>query len=441
MSVNFAGESGARAARRRFLKSVGITAAGLGLGFGGSSAPAAAGEGALPGAGAEAWDAAGRSLPRDIRITGLKTFLIGHMVFVKVYTDEGITGLGEGSYRGRAKTVEAAIREQERMLVGRDPMQIEKLWQGMFRWPRARAGVILCSAISAIDIALWDIKGKLLGVPIYQLLGGAARDRIRLYVMVQRPTIEMIRERVRRRVDEGFTCVRTGIAWHEGSVLKRPWDLQRAVEIIRAIREEAGDSVDIIDDAHGLMTAEMVVEYAAAIEPYRLLFLEDPVQPENLDALEWIGRHTRIPLAIGEIMYGKYQFQPLVARRLVSYVRPDVIHAGGITECKKIAAMAEANFMDLAPHVAPGPVSNLASAHVAACSPNCSIVEMSGIPGTSRMFQEVFDNDVVVQDGYAMLPDRPGLGCELNEEAAAEYSYAETDLRRLKWDDGAPTDW
>jgi len=377
-------------------------------------------------------------LPPDIKITALKTFPVGNMVFVKVYTNQGVTGLGEGSFTGRAATVKAAIEEHERLLIGRNPTEIELLWQQMFRWPRARSGPMLNAALSAIDIALWDILGKLLDVPIYKLLGGPARRRIRLYVHVRGQTPEALAEQTAKAKAEGFTAVRSGLAFQRGLTVERPWDLKHAVSLIEAIRKAAGDDVDIIDDVHGMLTADHVLEYARAIEPFRLLFLEDPTLPDDLGALRWIGNHTAIPLAIGESHYGKQAFREVINERLVSYVRPDVIHVGGITEARKVAAMAEANHISVSLHVAPSPVSNLAAAHVAASATNCTIVENTARPAAQDLFK---GGDIRVENGYAILPDKPGLGCDLDEALAEKLPYQPNDLPRFEFEDGSVSDY
>ena len=428
--------------RRGFLRKTGLCVAGIGAaGF--LHAPTL---GADPrrGASSSSLLAGGRTgtQPAAMKITAVRTFLVGPRLFVKVHTDAGLTGLGEGSLSGRSGTVAQAVLEQERLLVGRDPRDIELLWQQMARWPRHRGGPILSAALSAIDIALWDILGKSLNVPIWRLLGGAARRNIRLYVHVQGGTGQAIAEKVQAAKEEGFTAVRSGLAFLQGRVVKRPWDLKTAVALVASMREAAGDNVDIMDDAHGMLTSTMALEYAKAVEAYRLLMLEDPVQPDDLEGLKWIGQHTSVPLGIGESLYGKSAFRPIVFGHLASYLRPDVILAGGLTECRKIAALAEANFIDLALHVAPSAVSNLAAAHLAAATTNCVIVENTCRPAKAAVRNDLFmDGDITIQDGYALLPDKPGLGCDLDEQVAAKLPARPNDPPRLEYDDGSVSDW
>ena len=382
-------------------------------------------------------------IPSGIRITGLKTFVVHlgsvNWVFVKVFTNEGITGLGEGSVTSKEATIEAAIMEHERMIVGKDPTKIELLWQAMYRWPRWRGGPVLNSAISAVEIALWDILGKILDVPVYKLLGGEARDRIRLYTHGSGATPQQAAETVRRVKEDGYNAVKTGPRVHDGEVIKRPWNLTRAVKIIEAMREAGGDEFDILIDAHGLLNPVMVLEYANAIEHCRPMFLEEPIQPEDLDMLEWLGNHTHVPLATGERLFTKFGFKDLISRHLVSYVQPDVCHAGGISECKKIAAMAEANFIDMALHNPQSLVSTLASLHIDACTPNCVIQETAR--RREPWLQDLFyGEDITITNGFASLPDKPGLGCDLNEKVAAEHPYQPVNRAAMKFEDGSVTD-
>ncbi len=415
----------ARMHRRRFLECLGLSASGFAVASFGPYQSLWAG------------------IPPGIKITAIKTFLVDRMVFVKIYTNKGITGLGEGSITGQQLSVEARIRDFESMLIGRDPTDIEFLWQAMYRWPRAHGGAVANSAISAIDIALWDIMGKLLDVPIYKLLGGAARRKVRLYAHAYAKNPELMKESVARLLEEGFTAVRSGLAFTSFDVIRRPWNLRLAVAFIEAMREAAGEDVDILDDAHGLMTPVMALEYARAIESYRLMFLEDPVQPEDIENLKWIRDHTAVPIAIGESHYTKYDFREIIHRNLANFVRPDVILAGGITECRKIGIMANAQFIDMALHVAPSPVSNLASLHVSASSPNGVIQENTGRPGRrSQWIIDLFNgDDISITGGYADLPDKPGLGCDLNEEIAARHPYQPGNPPWMKFEDGSVSDW
>ena len=381
------------------------------------------------------------SIPSGIKITGVKTFVVRQKVYVKILTNKGVTGLGECWIQSLAQTVDAAIRDLGRILIGRDPTNIEFIWQALFRWPRQRGGSILNGAISAIDIALWDILGKVLDTPIYKCLGGAARDKIRLYCHAGGRTPEAMAEAVRRSVeDEGFTIVRSGIAWAK-PITKRPWDLKLAVSLIEAMRIAAGENVDIIDDAHGLMTPVMVLEYLTAIEPYRMMYVEDPVHPENMAGLKWLQEHTRVPLGIGESNYTKYGFTEIIKNHLANYVRPDVYMAGGIAECKKIGAMAESNFIDMTLHGGFSPVHSLASMHVAAATPNCVASETHKLPRPQWVQDMFYGDDIIYTDGYAQLPTKPGLGCDLDEAVAAKHPFEVIEMPHYVYEDGSVSDW
>lgn len=403
--------------RRRFLQKLAV-----------STAPLVAASSQLPAA-----------IPTDVRITGLKTFRIDDEVYLKVFTDQGVVGEGHTTVHRKAATCEAAVRDLERVIVGQDPTRIEYLWQAMYRWPRWRGGPILNAAISGVDLALWDILGKLLDVPVYRLLGGAARDRIRLYIHGSGPDAVQLARRA------GFTAIKTSPVVTDTvdgrRVIRRPWNLKRAVKVIEDMRIAAGDEFDILIDAHGLLTPVMALEFAKAIEPYRIMFLEEPVQLEGNDALEWLGRQTTVPMATGERHTTKWMFEDIIARHLVSYVQPDVIQCGGITELKKIAAMAEAQFIEVAPHC-PGSLSTglgLASLHLDASTSNCVIQESRPSPTGQRL--DLFSGrKITVKDGYAELPPWPGLGLKIDEEVAKRYPPPEPNPQ-VYFEDGSVADY
>ena len=378
-------------------------------------------------------------IPRGIKITHLKTFRIDDEVYLKVFTNQDVVGEGHTTVHRKAATCEAAVQDLERVIAGEDPTRIEFLWQAMYRWPRWRGGPILNAAISGVDLALWDILGKLLDTPVYRLLGGAARERIRLYMHGSG------KEGVQQAKQLGFTAIKTGPYVDEmvngRRTIQRPWNLKRAVNIIEEMRLEAGDDFDILIDAHGLLTPVMSLEFAKAIEPYRIMFLEEPIQLEGNDTLEWLGRQTTVPLATGERHTTKWMFEDIIARRLVSYVQPDVIQCGGITELKKIAAMAEAQFIEVAPHC-PGSLSTglgLASLHIDASTSNCVIQESRPNPTGQRL--DLFNGRAIkVTDGYAELPQWPGLGLKINEDVAKKYPPPQPN-NRVFFEDGSVADY
>jgi len=378
-----------------------------------------------------------------LKITGLKTFVVNvgsvNWVFVKIHTNQGLTGLGEGSVTSKEATMAEAIREHERFLVGKDPTEIERLWQAMFRYPRWRFGPVLNSAISAVEIALWDILGKAVGLPIYRLLGGACRDRIRMYVHAGGQTPEEAAHNALAVRERGYTALKWAPFEPRQNTIRARDQVRRAVARMEAQRKALGDDFDILIDAHGRLTPVVAAEACQALEPLRPFFVEEPTQPEDLDTLAWLGARTRVPLATGERLFTKYGFADLCARHLVSYVQPDVVHAGGILECKKIAAIAEAHSIEVTLHNPQSEVSTLASLHVDACTPNCVIQEMvdNRAPWIKDLF---FGGALKIKNGYAELPDRPGLGVDLDEKVAAQHPYKPVNRQNWTWEDGAAAD-
>lgn len=394
---------------------------------------AAAGSIALP---RSAWPSQAKSL--NLRITGLKTFVVNvggvNWVFAKVHTNQGLTGLGEGSVTSKEATVAQAIMEHERFLTGKDPADIELLWQGMFRYPRWRGGPILNSAISAVEIALWDILGKALGVPVYRLLGGAARKRIRLYKDVGSTAESFLEAKA-----EGYTAAKSGFITVNDNLVMPPYAVREGARKLAEVRKAVGDDFDICIDAHGKLTTVMAMEFCARIEELRPFFVEEATQLEDLGELELLRQKTRVPLATGERSFTKYGFAEFCARHLVNYVQPDVCHAGGILELKKIGAIAEAFRVEMAPHNPQSEVSTLASLHVDATTPAATIQEYN--PRRDPWIRDLFFGGAVkVKDGYAELPDRPGLGVDLDEKVAARHPYKPVNRPNYVFSDGGVAD-
>ena len=380
-------------------------------------------------------------LPSDLVVTELKVIPVwtGSMnyVFVKLYTNHGITGVGEGGLRGRAATMIAAIQEHERYIVGKNPLQIEKHWQAMYRWPRWRGGPILNSAVSAVDIALWDIAGKILDAPIYQLLGGAAKDKIRLYVSGGSA------EAVQRAKEQGFTACKTGPNIATNGVIKQPWDVKSEIARFRKMRDAGGDEFDLLYDAHTQFKPEMALDFCTRVEELRPFFVEEPMLTSDIGKMKWLADRVKVPLCQGESQFMKFGLQEMIDRHLISYVNPDVIHAGGISECKKIAALAEAHFIDVALHNAQSPVMTLAGLHVNACTTNCVIHEFNQARKFASWEEELYGGvQIKYADGYAELPPGPGLGIEIDETEALKHParpFAET-RGTLEWLDGSVGD-
>lgn len=374
----------------------------------------------------------------NLKITGLKTFVVNtgslNWVFCKIYTNAGIVGLGEGSVTSKEATIAQAIMEHERFLLGKDPTDIELLWQGMFRYPRWRGGPVLNSAISAVEIALWDITGQALGVPIYKLLGGSARTRIRLYLDVGATP-----EAVLHAKELGYTAVKTGPLSPVNDLVEPSSMVRQAVQKLEVIRKAVGDDFDIAVDAHGRCTTTMAVDFCTRVEDLNLLFVEEPTQLEDVGELAFLREKTKTHLATGERSFTKYGFADFCSRHLVDYIQPDVCHAGGILELKKIGALAETYRVNLAPHNPQSTVSTLASLHVDATTPSAVIQESTLL--RTDWVQELFDGaGPKIKNGYAELPTRPGLGVTLNEKVAAAHPYKPTNRPEYVFSDGSVAD-
>ncbi|HEX7693827.1 MAG TPA: enolase C-terminal domain-like protein, partial [Sphingomonas sp.] len=395
--------------------------------------------------------------PLDLKVTDVKIFLVDgggdeNFAFVKVYTNQGLTGLGEATLAGKGATIVAAIDEHKRYVVGKDPTEIERHWRGMFIGPRYRGGPILMSAMSAIDIALWDILGQALGQPIWQLLGGKARDKVRLYCHEgylkrlsyrKKRKIKSDAEEIdlwRQRKAEGWTCVKGGF-YPGGDPIDHRESIRKGVEHLAKVRDAVGPDFDIIVEAHGKPTPSTAVEFCKRVEPYHPLWVEEVTQLEDevLQEVRYIREHTDVPLATGERLTTRFDFAPLCSEMLVNVIMPDVVHVGGISELRRIAALASAFRVEVSPHNPQSEVSTLASLHVCAATPNCTILEMGS--GQDPFWQDLFyGGHFSYNRGYANLPNRPGLGIDLDETIAAKYPYQPKDWDTLRTGDGAYVD-
>ena len=353
-----------------------------------------------------------------MKITDIKTFLMmagspalkqstswskRNWCFVKVYTDEGITGLGEGS--GWPRVVETAINDLKPIVIGEDPMNIERIWQKMLisTMGAGMTGTPGSGSMNAIDMALWDIKGKALNTPVWNLLGGKVRDRIRAYGHAKTP------ERALELKERGLTAVKTG-------------GVHRTVEKVDAIRKAVGDEMDIMVDAHGppWFTTKDAIVIGKALEPYKLLFYEDPVPPDNIEALQRVQDNVDIPIAAGERHSHIWGVRQLIEREIVDVVQPDTGRIGGISQMMKIAAMAEAHYITVAPHSGSlGPVAEYAAIHVLAAIPNALILERVHDDVTVRY--DVTLPHIETIDGHIEVPDRPGLGVDIDEDVVLAH--------------------
>lgn len=387
-----------------------------------------------------------------MKITAVSAIVVNaqmrNWVFVKVETDEGITGWGEASLEWKTRGVVGCIEDLAPLILGLDPRRIEHLYQIMNRHAFFRAGVVGMSALSGIEQACWDIWGKSLGVPVYQLLGGAVRDSIRMYdhlgggemqALYLQDQPERMAERARESVAAGYSAIKV-LAVPISEPLDGMAVLRHADRCMAAIREAVGDDVDIMVDLHGRTTPAMAIQFGEVLRPYRPWFMEEPCPPENIDGMVEVARALLgIPIATGERLVTRFQFRPLLERGACAVIQPDLCHCGGLWEARKIAAMAETYYVSVAPHNPLGPVATAAAIHFGIATPNFLIQE--AIRADVPWREEVVLNPVEVVDGRVGLPMRPGLGIEVNEEAAARHPFAPEILIQSYHRDGSVADW
>ena len=360
-----------------------------------------------------------------IKITDIKTFMVGvggrNLLFVKVLTDQGIHGIGEAYSVGPDEATIATINDFKRWVVGMDPRNIEYLWATMYNFTRFPGGSVVNSAISGIEHALWDISGKAAGLPVYMLLGGKIREKIRVYQSPGGREPKELGANAKALVQKyGYTAVK--ISPHQPGTNALPYNAvtRFAGERIKAVRDAVGPDVDIAVDAHAkLFEPVRALRMARQLEPYDPLWLEEPLRPENVDAYTKLASHVDIPLATGEENYTKHEFRAILAAQCVDIIQPDVCVCGGVLELKKIAAMAEAHCVMVAPHNPMGPVSTTVNVHFAASTPNFLVLEYH--PDDAAPRKDLLQSPLMVKDGYIPLPTKPGLGIELNEEAFRHY--------------------
>jgi galactonate dehydratase len=360
-------------------------------------------------------------------------------LFVVVETDEGVRGIGEGSLPGHPLAVAAAVEEYRDYVVGQDPARIQHLWQLMYRQPFFRSGAVTLSAMSAIEQALWDIKGKVAGLPVYELLGGRCHDRIKLYVNgPSGASAEECADSARSLVDQGFTAMKTGIDEPVRPVQGDGF-VRRAAERFESLRDAVGENVEIAWDAHGRLTPAMSIKLARALEPYDVWFLEEPALPENAKALAQVARAVTIPVATGERLFTKWAFREVLELGAAALLQPDLSHCGGVLEARAIAAMGEVHYCGFAPHNPLGPVNTIVSAHVGMASPNFVALETCIYP--PDWTRGLLTEPVAHRDGYLELSDRPGWGVDLDLELCRAHPYQPHKLPILEHPSGAFADW
>ncbi len=403
-------------------------------------------------------------VPQNLRITDVQVVVTnpnrasaGNYVLVKVITSEpGLYGWGDatctGSELGIAKFLEEHLKPA---MIGRNPMRIEDIWQTLFLLPYYRSGSVQMSAISGVDMALWDIKGKLAALPVYELLGGRAREKLLTYTSVGGRNFQEVEDGVRRLMEKGYKVIKVQVAppgaesgyafpsserqqaatkkaFDEGVPPEETWEpgpyVRTLPKLFEHLRKTVGEDIELLHDVHERVTPSQAIVLAKAVEPYNLFYFEDPLRPEHLDTFRIIRQQSSTPLAMGEVYTGQWDGLFLITEHLIDYVRHDLVHCGGITAGKKVATMCEPYGILTAWH-GPGnisPVAHMANCHVSYSVPNFGIQEYS--TGWSEAIREVFTAVPAYRDGHVTIGDAPGLGIDVNQAAAKKLPY----LRRMR---------
>jgi len=367
-----------------------------------------------------------------MRVTGLKVFVANasrtNFVFVKLYTDDGIDGVGEATLEWRTKTVVAALEELERSIIGLDPFETERIVERFHRDSYWRTGAVFRSALGAVEAALLDIKGKALGVPVYELLGGKQRDRIKCYAnhwFFGAVTPDDFAAKAKRAVKMGYRALKWdpfGDTWLE---MDRP-ARRRTIAEVEAVRDAVGPDVELMLDVHGRLNVPTAIAMCRELEPFDLTWIEEPTPPESIDALAEVRSRSKVPIAAGERWFEPERFLEAITKGAADILQPDVCHLGGLFETKKVGGLAHMRFLPIAPHNPTGPVMNAMTLHLAAAIPNFSIFETVSIDVPWR--KELVSETLQFEGGDIIVPDAPGLGVILNEEACARFPYQPYDL-------------
>ena len=376
-----------------------------------------------------------------MKVTDVKCFTVDcfrtNWVFVKVYTDSGIDGVGEATLEYKEKALLGAVEHIKEYLVGKNPLNIERHYHDIYRDAYWRGGPVIMSALSAVETALWDILGKSLGVPVYQLLGGRANDKVRIYVngwFAGAKTPEEFGAKAAEAVKRGVTAMKWDPFGKNYMNISNA-ELNTALERVDAVRRAVGDKIDLLIEGHGRFDVPTGIKIAKELEQFKPMFFEEPVPPDNLEALKAVRDKSPVAISAGERLYGRRDYRNLFEMRAADYIQPDISHAGGIMELKKIASVAETYYIPFAPHNPSGPVANAATLQLAACCPNFSILEIMYSDVDWR--KDVTNEALEYKDGYITIPDKPGLGIEIDEEECLKHPYQPHTLRHYT---GALTD-
>jgi galactonate dehydratase len=372
-----------------------------------------------------------------MKIEALEWLQTGRWFYLLVHTEEGITGLGEGGIHGYPEAIGGVLEAWRPYLLGQDPLRIEHHWQFLYRNSHFR-GAVIGSALSALDIALWDIAGKHFGAPAYQLLGGRCREKVRLYLHVGGETPDALAADARRAADEGFTAVRF-TPFPRGYPGMRYADLLEAMlQRVAAVREAVGNGVDLCVEIHRRMDPQQASGLAQELARFRPYFLEDPILPDSIQAMCALQRSIPVPIATGERLHTLWEFNELLAGGGCRFIRPDVCLCGGLTHSKKIAAVAEAYHVGVIPHNPLSPVSTAACVQLDACIPNFALQEYTGEDRPPK--SEILKTPLEREGGYLKVPDRPGIGVELDLEVARRYPPVAKEIRTPLHEDGSVAD-
>lgn len=368
-------------------------------------------------------------------------------MFLKMHTDADIVGLGEPILEGHTNAVEAVVKEFEEYLIGKDPMQIENHVQALYRGGFYRGGPLMLSAISGIEQAMWDIKGKYYHCPVYEMLGGKCRDRVRMYTHIKRAgvpaefPIEQMLEIADERLEKGYTALKYSII-PPIKAIENPENMQKHIDRFAKVRERIGQGVDLAIDFHGRVSPAVAGRLIEGLKPYSPMFVEEPCLPENVDVMARIAHSTSVPIAAGERLFGKWEYRQLIEKQAVSVIQPDLCHMGGIFEARKLAAMAETYYMTVAPHNPLGPVSLAACLQLDACIPNFLVQEHPGNPDGSDLGVGYIKTPFEIKQGYIDVPTGDGLGIELDDKAIEQKIYdGKWTTPRLYHEDGSNADW
>ncbi len=377
-----------------------------------------------------------------MKITDLTVYLAKDWrpyLFVIIDTDAGVYGLGEAGLTSRELAVAGALEHCKPLLIGQDPFRIEHLWQTLYRGGFFPAEGVMAAAISAIDIALWDIKGKALNVPVYELLGGRVRDYVTCYTHVSGGSVPELVEACQRAIDEGWTYIRWGLGHHPGNTFEPRAEVAQCLREFEALRHAAGDEIELILDIHTRLNLHDALSLCHEAEAFRPYFIEDPLRSENPDSFKTLRGRTTVPLAAGEQFTSKWQFRQLIEEEWIDFARPDLCLCGGLTEAKKIAGWCETHYIDVVTHNPLGVVSGTACLHFNLALPNFAVQELPHRPGQSMA--DALLGQPILEGGRLRPLDKPGLGLEVDRAALARYTFALTELPHLQRADGSFTNW